>query len=68
MVCHRASETHQAEKYQLGDKKEITGQAVVKTVNPRVGLSQNRITESKQVACPSFAEAECGAVVPWSGC
>lgn len=40
MACHCASETHWAEKYQLGDKKETTGQAMVKTVNPKVVLLQ----------------------------
>ena len=52
MVCHHASETHWAEKYQLGDKKETTGQAVVKTVNSKVRLLQ------KKEARPSFAEAK----------
>lgn len=42
MACRRAPETHQAEKYQLRDKKETTGQAVVWTANPKVGLFQTK--------------------------
>lgn len=42
MVCHCASETHRAENYQLGDKKETAGQAAVKAMNPKVGLLQNK--------------------------
>lgn len=42
MVCHRASEILRAEKYQLGNKKETTGKAVVKTLNPKVGLWQKK--------------------------
>lgn len=61
MVCHLTSETHWAEKYQLGDKKETTGQAVVKTANPTVRLLQ------KKEACPSFAEARSAVLLLFPG-
>lgn len=61
MLCHLTSETHWAEKYQLGDKKETTGQAVVKTVNPKVRLLQ------KKEARPCFGEAESEVLLLFPG-
>lgn len=63
MACHRPPETRRPGKYQLGGEKG----------DHRAGCGEECESQSwtlaNQVACPSFAEAESGAVaVPWSGC